>query len=85
MSHSMRISVHGEPWIEGVYIIHNSDWSGEARIKWDRVLRDDGSCREIRTEEVRLPGVIIKALIGDINGVAIERIRDLLEQLEAGQ
>jgi hypothetical protein len=84
MSHSMRISVHGEPWIEDVYIAHNSDWSGEARIKWTRVLRDDGTCRECRTEEVRLPGVIIKALIEDTNGVAIERIRELLERLEAG-
>jgi len=85
MSHSMRISVHGEPWIEDVCIVHNSDWSGDARIKWTRVLRDDGSSREMRTEEVRVPGGIVKALIEQTNGVAIERIRDLLERLESGE
>ena len=82
---SMRISVRDERWIEDVYISHNSDWSGEARIKWTRIIKDDGTCRECRTEEVRLPGCIVKALIEQTNGVAIERVRDLLEHLESGQ
>jgi hypothetical protein len=86
--HSFRVPVSA-PWIDegSVRIDHNSDWSGDVHIRWNHIVKTwaDGSGREIAERGVVLPGCIIKALIDQTNGIAIERIRDLLEQLETGR
>jgi hypothetical protein len=84
--HSFRVSVSA-PWIDegSVRIDHNSDWSGDVRIRWNVINQQHPGGRDIAERGVVLPGCIIKALIDQTNGVAIERIRDLLETLEAAR
>jgi hypothetical protein len=81
MSHSFRLEKIDNPFLYNVYVAHNSDWSGTARIKWYRRVSEV----ESKDEEVSLPGVIVKALIENINGSAIESIEAVLQQLRNGQ
>lgn len=46
---------------DGGWVIHNGDWSGDARIHWD-----DGK------NMVAVPGPVLKAIAGSIIAEAVE-------------
>lgn len=59
-----------------VVVIRNADWSGEAIVRW---TYPKGNPRGY--EEVRLPGLILAALIRRTQDSMIDTLKDVLQSL----
>lgn len=75
MSHTTHLDVSAAPGIQKAWVVHNADWSGNARVCWTT------GC-ETGCHEVVLPGRLLthafqQLAIAFVQGVVVEALEDL--------